>query len=176
LFLKNKRYFTIFITIILILFFLILSGLIDLSGSSLQRLQMGLQAVVGLNDSVQNAGSINYRQEMFSKTIDIIQNKYFTGIGAGLWGEYLNYDVTYPHNLFLEAFSELGVFFGALFLVPYLFFTFNTKNYFYMFPLFFLCSQQMSGDIADARWLLMFSLVVLFNRKVTRKSIANSTE
>jgi O-antigen ligase len=172
LFLKSKFYFTVFFGSMLFVFILLLTGGIDLSGGSLNRLQMGMQALFGLSDSVNNAGSINIRQEMFVSTLDVIKNQFFTGIGAGLWGEYLNYNFTYPHNFFLEVFSELGIFFGFVFIAPYVLFVVSFRNFFYIFPLFFLLAQQMSGDVADARWLLMFSLIVLFSLNTSRRQHA----
>jgi len=167
-FLKNKVYFVIFSGLIVTFLFLITTSVIDLSGGPLNRLQIGLQVLLGFSDSNQAAGSVNIRQEMFSNTVDVIKNDYFTGVGAGLWGEALNSVFTYPHNFFLEVFSELGVIYGLVFIIPYLSFIFRIRDYFYVFPLFFLLAQQMSGDIADARWLLMFSLVVTFNSQLRR--------
>ena len=96
---------------------------------------------------------------MIADTITVINDNLILGIGAGNWQSVLNYPFTYPHNIFIEVFSDLGVIFGAIFLLPYLGFLVKPTNKIFVLPLFFLISHQVSGDISDARWLLLFSLL-----------------
>lgn len=166
LYFESKFKFIFSIFIITVLFYLILFNYIDFSGTALYRLQVGLQVVTGVSDSLQAAGSVNIRADMFHLTYNAIKNNLFTGVGAGRWSEYFYSDFTYPHNIFLEVFFDLGLIYGLVFLFPYVSFIVHFKNYFYIFPLFFFISHQMSGDVADARWLLLFSMLVILNKSM----------
>lgn len=170
---KNKKYFILLTFFLMMTIFPIISGLVDLSETPLKRIQIGFQVLSGISDSSSAAGSLDLRKDMIISTINVIQDNYVTGVGPGNWSKTLNSYFTYPHNIFLEVYSELGILTGSLFLIPYCLFIFFYKNFLFPIPLFFLISHQVSGDVADARWLLLFSVVV-FSISINNKYIKNS--
>ena len=104
---------------------------------------------------------------------EIIEHPF--GIGSGNFDMYSdrkmylkNKKLYYPHNLFLEIFTEFGLFSGVLFFI-YIFYA-TIKSYklnikdrnneygnllFYTFA-FLLLNSMISGDLNDARLLLVF--------------------
>lgn len=157
---KNKKYFLFYTLIIGTGLAAIINGTFDFSGTSFNRVQIGLQALFGLLPSSSASGSLDARTEMYVPTLDLIKSHFFTGVGPGNWSGAINSQFNYPHNLFLEAYSELGIVTGTLLLVPLCLFVPYFKHQMYILPLFFLISHQVSGDLADARWLLLFSILV----------------
>lgn len=160
IYMKNKVNFIIFFVVLGILGFTILSGIIDLSDTPFKRVQLGLQVSLGFSDSSSASGSVGIRKEMIISSVELISNHYFMGVGAGNWGIESYLPFSYPHNLFLEAYSELGIFMATICLIPCCVFLFFYRSPFFVLPLFFLISHQFSGDAADARWLLLFALFV----------------
>ncbi|MEZ8024972.1 O-antigen ligase family protein [Vibrio sp. 1F255] len=156
---KNKPSFLLLVVSIFISMLFLLYTSIDLSDTPLHRIQIGFQALLGISNSSSAAGSVGIRSEMIADTIMIINGNLILGIGAGNWQSVLNYPFTYPHNIFIEVFSDLGIIFGAILLLPYIGFLVRPTNKIFVLPLFFLISHQVSGDISDARWLLLFSLL-----------------
>ena len=97
------------------------------------------------------------------------------GVGSGNFVEYSdkriylkNKKLFYPHNIFLEIFTEFGLFSGLLFFI-YIFYS-TIKSYklnikdrnndygnllFYTFA-FLILNSMISGDLNDARLLLVF--------------------
>lgn len=107
------------------------------------------------------ARSVSIRRQIYTQSYELLK-KHPGGIGLGSWPFYLHFEgVKYPHNLFLEAMCEMGVIGGLIFLIPFLYFIFSWRispEIFYP-ALFFLFALQLSGDLADARYLLVFSLM-----------------
>ena len=108
-----------------------------------------------------NNTSASVRLLAYINTFDlIVQNPIGVGLGAWSLNVSANLGLDYPHNLFLEVFSESGLLPGFLGLVPFLCFAFlpgvmSIK----CIALFFLLAQQVSGDLLDARYLLAFSVL-----------------
>lgn len=169
---KNKKYFLFYILIIGTGLVAIINGAVDFTDTPFSRIQVGLQVLFGLLDSSSSAGSVDARSAMYLPTLDLIKSNFFTGVGPGNWSSEINSYFTYPHNLFLEAYSELGIVTGTLLLVPLCLFVLYFKHQMYILPLFFLISHQFSGDLADARWLLLFSILIFTtdNNVLLRKS------
>ena len=111
---------------------------------------------------------------MIQDTVGIISSHFFTGVGSGNWGNVLYSPFTYPHNIFLEVYSELGIFLGTFLLIPCCIFIFFYKSDYFVLPLFFLISHQFSGDVADARWLLLFALFVYAEGNKMKFSVTNT--
>jgi hypothetical protein len=112
--------------------------------------------------------SISVRLGVAQETIKLILEHPIFGVGLGGWANSLiNNGLMYPHNFFLEVFSEGGWLFGILFCVPYLIFLNSARSKLFYASLFLLISQQFSGDLLDSRYLLVFSiLTVVYNNEI----------
>jgi len=88
----------------------------------------------------------------------IAKNMLF-GVGLGGWGVAMYYPPdSYPHNLLIEVFSEMGILIGTVFLIPYVAFlrTRNRVSPYYFVAIFFWLASMVSGDILDSRYILIF--------------------
>ena len=101
--------------------------------------------------------SVGVRFDVNQQTIALILRKPL-GVGVGGWSHYVPGGLLYPHNLFLELWSEGGVVLGSFALVPLLLFLIYLRSSVLAgVALFFLVAQQTSGDLLDARYLVVFS-------------------
>jgi hypothetical protein len=119
-------------------------------------------------EGVNNAGSIGIRQSIYNATFNNFYNGLFVGPGPVSWivnvGDPLG-RFTYPHNIFLELINDFGILFGFPFIMFFLIpFVFYRSVYFPLFIFLFIC-QQVSGDIADGRFLIMVGALIIFTRK-----------
>lgn len=118
-------------------------------------------------------GSWGTRIDRYIVSFDIIAAHPFTGVGLGNWASATGYPLgSYPHNLFLEVFSEMGIFIGTLFLLPYVVtlpLRYRYSSYYYVM-VFFLFASQVSGDLLDSRYVLVFATLtaVSFQTSQTR--------
>jgi len=171
---KGLKYFLILIGIgIGLLVFLVKRGLFS---TIIYRLQI-------LFTQSNGGDSAGLRFTLYDSARQILVNNPFFGAGFGSFGvEYSGVDQrTYPHNIFLEYLSELGVFGTLLFLVllvSSVLVLFRNKNsaafnfriaVFSCF-LYLLLNANVSGDINDNRMLLtfvslQFLIPLIFNRK-----------
>jgi hypothetical protein len=111
-----------------------------------------------LDDGVSH--SISIRQSIMYQSIDLFLQHPFFGVGVGGWAANIsNEGLIYPHNFFLEVFSEGGLLLGGLFCVPYLIFLAKPYSVMFYSVLFLLISQLFSGDILDSRYWLIFSVL-----------------
>mgnify|MGYP000873077812 CR=1 FL=1 len=111
-----------------------------------------------LDDSVSH--SISIRQSIMYQSIDLFLQNPFFGVGVGGWAANIsNEGLIYPHNFFLEVFSEGGLLLGGLFCVPYVIFLLKPNSVLFYAVLFLLISQLFSGDILDSRYWLVFSIL-----------------
>ncbi|QOQ69295.1 O-antigen ligase family protein [Photobacterium damselae] len=182
LFLNKKIKSLLFLSVFIFLIYLNINSVINYFISfdipSLSRILNVIYVLVNGGDVTNgsNYGSIGSRSDMYKATINLIQ-LHPLGVGVGLWSNYISIEgLKYPHNLFLEVFSELGVFLGVLFLIPFLLFLLVRKNnqMLFLICMFLLFNQMVSGSIADARYLLFFSVVSAFlcwNDRGTNKGI-----
>lgn len=116
------------------------------------------------NRHVNLSGSVGIRQDIWNATLHSIGEHPLTGIGSSGWESQVGSrfgGFTYPHNLMLEIYSDFGVVFGTplilVLIVPLLFY----KSQYYLMYCFLFSAQQVSGDIADARFLIMFGVLIL---------------
>ena len=70
-----------------------------------------------------------------------------------------------PHNLFLELWSEGGIILGSFAAMPFLAFLFAPKQKLWFVAFCLFLAQLVSGDISDARFLMVFSLLACFSRR-----------
>tara|TARA_Y100001933_G_scaffold226968_1_gene241378 strand:- start:2475 stop:3377 length:903 start_codon:yes stop_codon:yes gene_type:complete len=85
-------------------------------GEQFQRI-FAIARLVDGSATSSDAGSLDIRRAMISRTLEIIGNNPLFGVGFGNWQDhagYLGYYV-YPHNIYLEIFAETGIIFGAVF-------------------------------------------------------------
>ena len=94
---------------------------------------------------------------MWSKTIALIPDVPF-GLGLGAWDRAVDTKLPtpYPHNLFLELWSEGGLILGSFAAIPFVVFLFAPKNVFWYLAFCLFLAQMVSGDISDARFLMIF--------------------
>jgi hypothetical protein len=111
-------------------------------------------------------GSLGARVEMWSKTVELIPQKPF-GIGLGAWDRAVDtrLPTPYAHNLMLELWSEGGLMLGSFALIPFVIFFFGPKKIFWFVALCLFLAQMLSGDIGDARFLLVFGLLAFFSKR-----------
>lgn len=106
-----------------------------------------------------NWDSVGSRLVLLRETLQLIANHPY-GIGLGSWSAYTGITwAQYPHNFFLELWSEGGILLGSIATVPFLAFLGRPKNPWWSACIFLLLAQQVSGDLLDSRYLLTFSLL-----------------
>lgn len=166
LMIKNKKHFEIIITALLLsVLFFFLEDVYNWSQSSeyysLARVLGVVFTLVSGDDvtSGANYGSVGSRLDMYTYSYEMIKSNPL-GVGLGNWSNYVSVEgMQYPHNLFLEVFTEMGVFFGAVFLAFFIIPLFFSVALIKAIVLFFMINQLVSGDILDARYFLFFSVL-----------------
>jgi O-antigen ligase len=147
------------------------SYLISIYGipTQLARIMVIVDILLGREHSFNTTGSVGTRYDMYKASIEMVTVAPVIGVGMGGWGEsYLGgaTKFTYPHNLYLELFSELGMVTGLIFsfllTLPLLY----TKDPFFYLFLFLLFAQQVSGDVADGRFLFFAAFMILFRNVI----------
>ena len=106
------------------------------------------------------SASIDTRLRSIERTLKLIADHPF-GIGWGSWAHGVpnNFGFYYPHNILLELVSEAGLFLGLIALLPFMWFMFSRVRALKYIALFLFLSQMVSGDLLDARYLLIFSVL-----------------
>lgn len=131
--------------------------------------------LIGLSDgdltSGSNYGSVGSRVDMYMATLAMMM-EYPMGVGLGNWSEYIKVEgLYYPHNFFLEVFSEFGFLFGGIFIIPYImpFAKFissestASNSALITICFFYMVNQMFSGSISDSRYWLFFSFLFIAN-------------
>jgi len=118
------------------------------------------------SDTFQNEGgytSLTGRYWLLVRTFSLISSNYF-GVGLGGWERAVtdNLGLQYPHNLIMELWSEAGILFGSLGLLSFFAFIFSLRSVWKYCAIFLCLSQLVSGDLLDARYLLVFSMLSYF--------------
>ena len=104
--------------------------------------------------------SISLRWAVLNESFQALLTNSILGVGLGDWASnVLNLGFIYPHNFFAEVFVEGGMLLGFLFCIPYLIFLKNPKSMLFLVSFYLLLSQQVSGDILDSRYWLVFSIL-----------------
>ena len=160
---KQKCYF---ISIIFASICLLIKNLQFLDTIGLERISTVILFLMQDGISGGNSNSINVRLLAMNEALNIITVHPLSGIGLGGWATHQeNFGMLYPHNFFLEVLSEGGLFFGGLFIVPYLIFLLKLNSPFILTPIFLAISQQFSGDILDSRYWLVFAIISYWHHK-----------
>jgi O-antigen ligase len=142
---------------------LVVARYFDISVEQIGRLAILLNLLSGDTTLPMFIQSNSARNSLWARTLDIIYAHPF-GVGLGGWAHYANYksDTPYPHNLFLELWSEGGLVLGTVACVPLLLFLLARINMFWFVALCLLLAQLVSGNIGDARQMYVFGLLAIF--------------
>ncbi|ELO1773988.1 O-antigen ligase family protein [Vibrio fluvialis] len=162
---KKKKYLEIIMMFIFLsIFFLFLEDAYNWSKNSeyygLARILGVLFTLVSGGDVTAGAnyGSIGSRIDMYTLSYEVMKNNPL-GVGLGNWSHYVSVEgMQYPHNLFLEVFTEMGVVFGIIFLSLFILPLFLSVTLIKAIICFLMINQLVSGDILDARYWLFFSI------------------
>ena len=132
-------------------------------GTPFARLIEGFSALVSGDYDRGSAayGSVGARIALYSSAIDLFRLYPVHGIGIGEWASQIANSGTYPHNFYLEILAESGALGFICIAMPVSMFFFNFRDRYFYVPLFLMLAQQFSGDLADARWILVFSIYVI---------------
>ena len=143
--------------------FLLLTGVWEFHYEGSNRLLIVLDLLLSGGNLLSDAGPLGGRIGLYRESVALIVSEPF-GVGLGGWGLAVaeNYGLYYPHNFFLEMFSECGLVLGSLALFPFLAFMLARFNAAGACALFLLIAQQVSGDLLDARYLLLMSLLAVW--------------
>ncbi|MEO1542757.1 MAG: O-antigen ligase family protein [Pseudomonadota bacterium] len=124
------------------------------------RLILFMKVLLGGDTLLSEQGPLGARLISFRETLVLIANRPF-GAGLGGWAYAVseNAGLVYPHNLVLELFSEAGILAGAIALIPFTVFLLARFSSAWLAALFFLVAQMVSGDLLDARYLVVTSIL-----------------
>lgn len=127
------------------------------------RLLALVDVLTGSEPIASGSGSFGSRFVIFAESIGLIAD-HPLGAGLGGWESTIlnNMGLKYPHNLILEVVSEAGIVLGSIALLPFIAFVAYPRSAFSVLALYFFVVQQVSGDLQDARFLLLFSLLAVW--------------
>jgi len=136
----------------------------DISTRQIGRLAILLNLLSGDSTLPMLIESNSGRTNLWGRTADLVF-AYPLGVGLGGWTHYVNtgIDPPYPHNLFLELWSEGGIVLGTLACIPLLLFFAVRRNIFWFVALCLFLAQLVSGNLGDARQMYVFGLLAIFN-------------
>jgi O-antigen ligase len=152
----------------LIYFSLLILFIIVLSGTSIAARMIFRFSKFALNEG---GGSVSERLMLANKAVDMIVENPVFGVGIGGFGKYVsNIDGRlYPHNIFLEIFSENGIFAFLVWLILFIYlFLYLYRKYemqpeiyvVYLVCLFLFFQTLKSSELLDSRilffWLGIF--------------------
>lgn len=175
-FVLEKRYFSTLLTFILLLFTIIFyDAFLQLMPESFSsRLTSDAFRYQLESDSGSD------RIHLFKLAIDILKDHPFFGIGLGNYSYYAPLNA--PHNIYLEMFVEMGVFFFLVFLIfiarsvycGYYYVKknkdFRLKGLFFVY-LFFIFSMLIDGELTIQSFLLYYLGFLFLNLYSGRKEI-----
>lgn len=130
----------------------------------------------------------NNRLYFFSSAKDMITESYMMGKGIGSFRDYIGIaaERAYPHNIFLEFFSELGIVGITLFItlivlgfVRYFKSKKETNFYSVVIPaifIFFFINAQTTGDINDNRYLFFTISLLNLSAVISKGSVASENQ
>lgn len=183
---KNLRFWNVFISFISAIFVLVILYFIfnDEINFLIKRSLMRLNLIVNASD-VQNMGkSVNVRLNQVDLSLSLIFDNvynFFFGYGVGSFGILeKGFDHrSYPHNILLEIWVELGfvgVLLFGLFVVKIFIKQLKCKNYIhYLVLLFLLLNSMKSSSIIDIRtYFIIFSLYILNSNRIIFSNYNNT--
>ncbi len=117
------------------------------------------------------------RIEMYNKVFDVESLSYI-GTGIGSFSQFLGGDdiLSYPHNLFLETYVEIGLI-GLLIIVILLMKLYrirDDKSSFSMFCLYFFVNAMVSGDINGNNYFFIFAAIMLLSYEKRSRDVVNN--
>lgn len=140
----------------------------------------GLVERMGAINDLENDHNAQFREALAQTALDLFISSPVTGVGIGSFGYYMTGEDgrLYPHNVFLEIGSELGLI--GLFLFSVLFyivlhhhFTKETHgfidNTLLCMVLYTFINMLKAGDLTDNRAIYMFFGIILVKEYVMRK-------
>jgi O-antigen ligase len=135
----------------------------EISAKQVGRLAILLNVLSGDTTLPMLVASDTGRANLWGASVDMIF-AYPFGVGLGGWAYYAETTLTnpYPHNLFLELWSEGGIVLGTLACIPLLLFFAVRRNIFWFVALCLFLAQLVSGNIGDARQMYVFALLAIF--------------
>lgn len=147
----------------LLLVYLLYNNMEVLDDFGLSRINIIIDLIVTGNIDIDSSRSISIRLMALGDAVRVSLDNIIFGIGLGGWAAYPNnLGLAYPHNFFLEVFAEGGFFLGIMFCVPFLLYLIKPESSLFFISLFLMLSQQFSGDILDARYWLIFSILTFY--------------
>ena len=173
---RRARFWLFLASLIVGAFTIIALRSVEIDAATVGRLGVFLRILtgdVGVFSESTNAGSLGVRLGMWYESLRLLQD-FPLGTGLGGWASSVAFygDRVYPHNLILELWTEGGLILGTLALIPFcIFLVVARKTVYYYVALFLLLAQLVSGDLADARFLLVFSFLAAFNVGTSRATL-----
>lgn len=164
--------------IVLLISFPVIDSVFDIS-------KLGNVDRIGMNFSSHGVKkkATSARVVFNARSVDLIVNHPF-GVGAGNWHMMVNKQQPehlirheYPHNIFLEIFSEYGLLTGIVFflLIARVLYKGNRMSYnkdklehimlYYMF-LFYFLNAMVSGMLVDSRFMFLLIGLIICNKKL----------
>jgi len=102
-------------------------------------------------------GSIGAREYYVNYSLDLFENNPFSGVGFGGWSNSPIVTHKYPHNIYVELLSEVGLI--GVFLFCLLLFNIKFKSIFGYMGLFGMLCLSFSGDFSYFRYSLFLLLI-----------------
>lgn len=113
----------------------------------------------------EDSGSIGVRSMAWEESMSSFKSNYFWGVGLGNWENYSSIKIIYPHNLFFEIASEMGLLGLAAFAMVIFPLLLTRSRFLVMYLSFFLTALSFSGDMSYHRYLLGIPLGLLLERQ-----------
>ncbi|EKF73294.1 O-antigen polymerase [Alcanivorax hongdengensis A-11-3] len=105
-----------------------------------------------------DAGSISARLEMLDVSLRIFMEYPVWGVGIGNWKHFSEMEYWYPHNIFFEILSEMGIVGLGVFLTVILYLFVRGGWLSKISIIYFVLCSSFSGDLSYLRFLLVFSM------------------
>lgn len=118
--------------------------------------------------SVQDAGSILLRWDMWAYSISRVREAPIFGHGLGSWSWSEWPEMKYPHNWLIEALYEMGIFGTTVLLLTFAVIATATSRIGRYVMLFFLLCSGFSGDLGYMRYVMAFPLAAAVGLEVRR--------
>ena len=138
-------------------------GIIWLLSDTLFKYSRAFRGLARMGDlfrgslSAADSGSVGTRADFILYSWDIFSDFPAFGIGLNNWAHPLTRH-TYPHNIFLEVFSELGLPMGLLFVVLVFYTIVKLQSLPRILALYLLMVLLVSGDLSYFRYFIFLSL------------------